>query len=144
MKPRYKLIALWPYCDDTIGTIFTPYPIERRVQIICPEGPKGTIIPSDKNRCASAFYDQFPHLFKRLEWWEERKPEEMPEYAKPNPNGILEKLRNQKLVYKAEWIFDFEECWHKTGEWAQIHASHLLPATAADHQAFITKLVNQG
>lgn len=64
LKPRYRVIADYP---DSI------YPV-------------GFVLELDTN----AFQDQrndaicskYPHLFKKLEWWEERKPEEMPQYIK--------------------------------------------------------------
>ena len=28
------------------------------------------------------YYRQFPHIFKELKWWEERKVEDMPQYVK--------------------------------------------------------------
>ena len=60
MEPRVKLIAGWPGCQWNIGTVF-------------PEN----FIGKDKDQV-----DLYLHLFKRLEWWEERKPEDMPQYLR--------------------------------------------------------------
>jgi hypothetical protein len=61
LKPRFKVIADYPGAAYTIGHIY--------------EGDlfDDTIIK----------LSQFPHLFKKMEWWEERKPEEI-EYIKRN------------------------------------------------------------
>ena len=60
MKPRYKVIADYP------GNIWMV----------------GTIMDLDMSKQLVSFYDKYPHLFRKLEWWEERKIEDMPEYVK--------------------------------------------------------------
>lgn len=68
MAPRYKVIALWPFtCNYKIGYI----------------------IHESENLEGATFFKtevhKYPHLFKPLQWWEERLPEEMPEYVKVDP-----------------------------------------------------------
>lgn len=36
-------------------------------------------------------YKKYPHLFEEVQWWEDRKPEDMPEYVKDN-KGIIRKV----------------------------------------------------
>lgn len=72
MKVRYKVIADYPGMDDfyKIGEIIQPrYPIH---------------------------YGSYPHIFKKLEWWEERKESDMPQYVKS---------LNTTLIYKVfHWV----------------------------------------
>lgn len=68
LRPRYKVIADWP---------------GNRM-------PVGVILMSTTHDCFiwdgliyhKSMLEHHPHLFKKLEWWEERKPEDMPEYYK--------------------------------------------------------------
>jgi hypothetical protein len=60
LKVRYKVIADYPKSIHKVGDV-----------LYCDEnGPR---------------MSQYPHLFKTLEWWEERAEDDMPEYVKyPN------------------------------------------------------------
>lgn len=72
MKPRYKVIADYPRSCFNIGDIL-------RVSGDCAgKGYTGSgVMP------ASVYKPElYPHLFRKLEWWEDRTPEEMPEYVK--------------------------------------------------------------
>ena len=59
LMPRYKVIADYPGMDDSyeIGEVLKP--------------------------AYTGIVDAYPHLFRKLNWWEERKVEDMPEYVKP-------------------------------------------------------------
>lgn len=59
LKPRFKVIADYPGRSVEIGHIIDdPDYYERRgIQV-----------------------NQYPHLFKKLSWWEDRKPVELSEY----------------------------------------------------------------
>ncbi len=58
MMPRYKVIADYPGMDDSyeIGEVLKP--------------------------AYTGIVDAYPHLFRKLNWWEERKVEDMPDYVK--------------------------------------------------------------
>jgi len=77
LAPRYKVIADYP------GNLWDV----------------GTLLPSEYHAIKElspnmiAFYDKYPHLFRKLEWWEERKPEDMPEYLKT--------IHHDGRIYKA-------------------------------------------
>lgn len=80
LKPRYKVIADYPGNDIPIGYIITDvdYYTRRNVD-----------------------FDKWPHIFKKLEWWEDRKPEEMPEYLKvKSTKGIFKVSDLVSGVYK--------------------------------------------
>lgn len=63
MIPRYKVIADWP------GSL--------SIEV-------GQIITGNVGEVGAEMFrlDAFPHLFRKLNWWEERKVEDMPEYVK--------------------------------------------------------------
>lgn len=78
LKPRWKVIADFPDSDYVVGNI------EDRdwSKYVNEEDETDGIVWSISN---------FPHLFKELEWWEERAIEDLPDYVK-----------YQKLIYKAK------------------------------------------
>lgn len=80
MKPRYKVIALWPNTAYQVGEIIH---IEA--------------LPLPKS--AEEMFQQYPHLFKPLQWWEDREEKDMPEYLKVNKRG---KLFMQQNIYKVK------------------------------------------
>lgn len=94
LKPRYKLIARYPGCDLNIGTLCTA---------------DSDLWVRGNYHLVGKDVEKYPHLFKKLEWWEERTPEEMPEYVniagevlkiidwKDNRNGTV--IRNKHYRY---------------------------------------------
>ncbi len=69
LNPRYKVIADYPrsehYENVKVGEVIDAWKPNKVIQ-----------------RNFTDFYDKFPHLFQKLEWWEERKIEDMPMYLK--------------------------------------------------------------
>jgi hypothetical protein len=37
----------------------------------------------------STYFDKYPHLFRKLEWWEERKENDMPDYLKSVKSNLI-------------------------------------------------------
>lgn len=60
LKPRYKVIADYPRSRDWIGKVIIVGAIGEETQLP---------------------YYKYPHLYKALEWWEEREEKDMPEYV---------------------------------------------------------------
>lgn len=76
--PRYEVISDWPGRKDfVVGEVVTldkPFsPQYQMYEIVDCQGPRKYI---------NSFFDMFPLQFKRLEWYEKRKIDEMPEYVK--------------------------------------------------------------
>jgi len=118
MKPRWKIIADFPY--NTFGEV-------------------GDILDrdwgwsGDDEKGFKHHVSQYPHLFKKLEWWEERNPEDMPEYVKHTASGKIWKVKEYDLPTGA----------HITGPevstyWAVM--KNLEPATEADYNAYLQTL----
>lgn len=115
LRPRYKVIIKAPGCFKV-----------------------GTII--EKHKYASGewyvpnyMYDpeEFPDVFKKLEWYEERKPEEMPEYLN---------CPSRKMFFKVE-------SWHKSyfiidGR-QKMQYRNYIPATLAEYEQYINQKEKQ-
>lgn len=64
--PRYKVIADWPNSIYKIGSILI--------------GKDNGLYYNGVNHANFINPENYPHLFRKLEWWEERTPEEMPQF----------------------------------------------------------------
>ena len=89
LAPRFEVIANYPMQNKEIGDIFETY-----------ENGINYIVNSEK-------FDvrEYPHLFKRLNWWEHRKKEDMPKKLKSmafkdDPNFDIEK---EKIYEILDW-----------------------------------------
>lgn len=79
LTPRFEVIADYPYNPHEIGAI-----IESEVGISSIH--QTTIQYTDEfgenikqqNLCTPSSFEKYPHLFRKLNWWEHRKVEDMP------------------------------------------------------------------
>lgn len=106
LKPRYKVIADYPCAILEVGQIINTY-----------ESAMAYVTESEK-----ACLKDYPHLFRLLQWWEDRKPEEMPEYVKcittPDqmimPGEVFKVIWNSngggKAADNGPWIFPYTNC----------------------------------
>lgn len=113
LKPRYKVIADYPGCPFKVGQVL------EKVKVA-----------SGKEFVRGMFHqpEDFPANFKKLEWWEERKPEDMPEYLN---------FPSRKMFFKVDK-------WHKSyfiidGR-QKMQYRHYIPATAAEYEAYMQTL----
>jgi len=104
MTPRWVKTGIYPGNADPIGTILQePYFFS---------------------------FDDYPKLFRRLEWWEKRPLDDLPMYLKTH-GGIVFRTRwkirrNNVLTFK-----------NPMGAWGlQSTLSNLLPATELEYHAF--------
>jgi hypothetical protein len=74
--PRYLVIADMP---------FKPANWMYNVNDIITDDGKTTLLDHNGNTIFPLDWDNFTHIFKKLMWWEERKPSEMPHYVKTIP-----------------------------------------------------------
>jgi len=109
LQPRYKLIADYPSNIDDTGTVY---------EIDLSDGYGIDFEMTCK---------KYSHLFRKLEWWEEREVSEMPEYLKDTSDGIV-----YKVEYRARGTNNIE---YRIGiSWISLHfGTHVKPATEQDY-----------
>lgn len=116
LKPRYKVIADYPGNNNNVGDIIT---IE-------------TAKTKEAEQLVCGWYDKYKANFKRLEWWEDRKIEEMPEFVKA---GIeLFKIIEWKSCSGDAIYFD------EVGQnqcCIMFYMKGTLPATATEYEQYI-------
>lgn len=99
MIRRYKVIADYPQSILPVGAVF--YMDKIHVYITSPNGAV-----SKQSNYYTQSPEKYPTIFKPLEWWEERKLEDMPMYLKTS---------GMKEVFKViEW--DMKTITGKTDE----------------------------
>jgi hypothetical protein len=70
LKPRFEVIADYP---------FNPYEIGNLVENIANTSIALYARINDTDHLSSIdFFDKYPHLFRKLKWWERRSVEDMP------------------------------------------------------------------
>lgn len=116
MKPRYKVIADFPGNQWKVGQI---------------------LLKNDKVFKGDGYSEEyklehFPHLFKKLEWFEERKTEDMPEYVKPK--------RAPEYVFKViEFHSTVCEYFGTDGRICMDNSFVFDPATPSEYISYINK-----
>lgn len=119
LKPRYKVIADWPGATVKVGDVISYNEFDVHVVLA---GREPYLI------------SDYPHLFKRLEWWEERSEDEMAEYVKTD--GIVFKVEQYEHLG-----YDDAVAWFVKGSTyagSCLRAS-VLPATQAEYESFINQ-----
>jgi|ERR1044072_619177 hypothetical protein len=127
LKPRYKVIADYPGNAYKLGDIIT------FVEDGCSELIANySAVNGDRTRLmvAKKEFDKYPHLFKKLEWWEDRSDEDMPEYYKHKDFG---------WVAESVGIYDTTICFRGRNDVIEWHVQNLLPATEAEYLEYIKK-----
>lgn len=125
LSPRYKVINLWPWqC---------PYKI-------------GDIIHEDLNIEGATFFKktvhEFPHLFKKLLWFEDREISEMPEYFM-YVKTIHHDLAGHSKTYKDIYV-KVQEWDNVNGRWFPDNYKHPLhhssrPITEQEYTDYLTQ-----
>jgi len=100
LLPRFKVIASYPDSKTAVGEIFTLKfrPHNGNVYGIEISGTAGI--------WDEAYFERYPHIFRKLEWHEERADEDMPQYVKHPKIGVM-KVADKKHDYR-EWHVDGE------------------------------------
>jgi len=99
LQPRFKVLADYPrnehYENVEVGDIIEAWHPNKILQ---------------DNR--TDFYGKYPHLFRKLEWWEERDVEHMPKYLKET--GMVDDDDNPI----ADWYLKVKKHFNAgNGEW---------------------------
>ena len=143
LQPRYKVIADYPrnkyYENVEVGEIIEAWHPNKILQ---------------DNR--TGFYGKYPHIFKELEWGEEREIEDMPMYLKqtgmvdgannPLPDWYV-KVKKHFNAGNGEWrddsihIFCTED--HKNGWGSGVRSMNYNGFEPATEQDYLTYKQNQ-
>jgi hypothetical protein len=111
LQPRYKVIADYPGSHLNNGEIITPNVDEKYMDD----------------------YDlsKYPAIFKPLSWWEDRLPEDMPEYLK-GITGEVEKVE--------KYDFDTDTIYLEGGYpfSLKLHLRFRSPATPDEYTSYLT------
>jgi hypothetical protein len=107
MSPRYEVIALYPKCPFKIGDVLV------RIKL-----NEGNWYHTNKFSFSSDIKEEtikdYPHLFKKLNWWEHRSEDDMPKKvickAIPGDQEVLEVFR-----WDMKMLFGFEDEKTRTG-----------------------------
>lgn len=169
LLPRYKVIAIWP------GMHLEPFRLHEIVTLQYHTEEEGedkaegfVYIPykhKPKNFMWESFFTLFPHLFKKMEWWEERKSEEMPMYVKVIREDCAKDTGLYCKVFR--WTVFDEKIQIITGQYGaelegytplylartelnfpgqvygRLNVTHLIPATLAEYEQYINQKEKQ-
>lgn len=131
MRPRYKVIADYPDSKFKVGEI-----LEQDMPIDYP-GWFSTNRRSNNDGRFEEILKKFPHIFQKIEWWEERNKEEMPEYVRVAPNWPY----RTGEVYKVESVErrGAENLLKIETDVNPLDPMYFIPATQSEYQSFIQK-----
>jgi hypothetical protein len=119
LKPRYKVIADYPGSQWKVNQV-----IEKTKYMNGRWYVKGSLHDPD----------DYPAIFSRLEWWQERKLEDMPEYVRYAENGMVAKVDHFDLETTSAWFMYLEGGIHPyCPGGSALENTHWLPATLADY-----------
>lgn len=131
LKPRIKRINKWPgmphNCPELLkisGDRFY-FPFDLDMELGYPLS------------CLS----EWSHLVRPLEWWEDRKPIDLPVYVKLNPENTNDNGQVFKILSIKEYADDLSIC-HSNSESDgpfenHVHIKYFIPATHAEYLSYI-------
>lgn len=124
LKPRYIVKADYPDSGYPVNSIIEFVDIDSYDNWCT----KGGVIES--------FFTHYPHLFRRLEWWEYREEKDMPEYVK----CIIDCRIPDNTILKANWETNCGFISHRGKNpnfW--IDSNYFYPATLEEYTSFINQ-----
>ena len=123
MKPRYKVIADYPNNQLSLGRILDSSSDNLIQKIVFCIGGDYWRLPEE--------LDKYPHLYKKLAWWEDREVKVMPEFLKDEHGEVFRVEEYSKgdyvSLYKNNGDQDFPFGSHSLYE--------LLPATLEEYES---------
>ena len=95
LQPRFEVIADYPESPFTIGDILTM---------------NGSVYGTGNPQQFTREPDKYPHLFRKLPWWEKRERSEMPMYLKHTYNGetTFHKIESWDMEHFLGWLNEKE------------------------------------
>ena len=125
---RYKVIARYPHCPYKVGDIIEPKDGRFVLTQTSHRDEFGETVFTEHMHPIETAKD-YPNLFQPLPWWEERKPEEMPQFLK----WINNKTVTQPKRYSDQFFYLEDD--NSFGYFL----GYTEPATEAEYTAYIIK-----
>ncbi len=133
LKPRYEVIADYP---DSIW-------LSKQVLTVLSDDEDGQHLRSDiegQDNIWNLHPELYPHLFKKLQWWEYRKIEEMPEYVKLEFNDKVQYVHKiERWTAENSYGQPLYEYHNKVNYLMTSCVSELLPAVEQEYLDYINK-----
>lgn len=85
LKPRYKVIADYPNSRFKLDEILTQW--------------IGNNYSGEDKYFVISNVEKFPHIFSKLQWWEDREIEDLPQYLKEDLGGKVYYYKVEKYSY---------------------------------------------
>lgn len=129
MKPRYKCVQDYPDALAPIGTVLNLQYDDRQKQWEYTYAEHDGMYSKSED-----WFKEWPHLFKSLSWWEDREPEDMPEYV-----STIGKNSFYKVYFIHQWVdWDGEfQMIDEDGEVVGANFRHFTPATQSSYDQYI-------
>lgn len=137
LKPRYKVIGLYPACPFKIGEVILPKYNSDDMRDIVDDAERFFSL-NDKDLHGNGDLNIYPAVFKKLEWYEERKESEMPLYIK----CIIDCRILKDTILKANWetYTTSKEIAHRgTNPDFWIDACYFYPATEKEFTEYLNQ-----
>lgn len=139
LMPRWKVIADWPgskYWGIGDVLLFEKCEHGYYYEKWC---PTKSIWYEDYKPMPKQSFKNYPHLFRKLEWWEDRNTEDMPEYLKYfDEDGKLEfvlKVEKYKSHKDSGLFWCFEYFWENEPDVKRMSLTGWIPATKEEYDA---------
>jgi hypothetical protein len=120
LYPRFRIIERWPDMGDRgyyCGQIIT---LDKQ------DGDQWCIVTA-RATYYDAYFGGFPHLFERLQWYQERGEDDFPKYAKTYGGNSVREIENIDVM--------FDRITFKGGKIRKLR--HWLPATNEEYAQFM-------
>lgn len=124
LSPRYRVIADYPFSPYKVGQLVSQsgktsvYP-SFLLTVVFYENDDGKKIATP-NWSLIEYIEKYPHLFKKLEWWEERKESELSRYVRYIVDGNIYDLgglpKEGNLYLIGDYSFGIRNCTPATKE----------------------------
>jgi hypothetical protein len=132
LKPRYRVIADWPGNKYfAVGEILSTHPI---YELYAADKLKHLRKCDNSAGVDISNLEKHPHLFRKLEWWEERDEKDMPEYLKFD-NGMVVKVDSYLMDVGFNFYYGESAGYGKR----PFRGSNVIPATESEYQSYNTQ-----
>ena len=138
---RYKVINPYPNSPYKVGDLIVYSPMRSSFHITTTSYYQdGELIKAD-NYVPVVELENYTNLFHKLQWWEDRKPEEMPEYVKDL--SYRDEAGNKFAVYKADFDMNETSAFFMFLRERSMHPyrpneKYFLPATLEEYTTYIS------